>query len=1166
MRILKLELVAYGPFTDARLEFAHDRDALDIVYGDNESGKSSALRAVHDLLYGIPSNTLDNFLHDNRSLRIGGLLRHSDGTELAFIRRKGNKNTLLGQDGKQIPDDALDTFLPGVTEHVFRSLFGIGHGELVRGGGDIAAGRGEVGQALFSAGLGGVRLRAVLRQLQSEADDLFRTKASKPRINELISKHKAAKDLAARESLSGREWTKLTSEFESIERDVKKLSQELADLLREKERLERLSKALPSIALRGELLEKQESLGDVVVLPEEFGLKRRDAVQQLDKALEDKRRAMLDIDKLTTQAEELEVSEAILREGDAIEAIREEQAVQRKAAKDMGQLKGDYRAHRTTAEAILSELHPGMLLDEADSLRLTVTQRVRIQELGNRHEVLLDSLSRAGETCHRVKTELDNARQELKDLEDSRDPRQLNGVLNRARRAGDLQSDRCEIVESLRQEEDQMGVDLERLGLWAGTIGNLEKLPVPALETVERFEEAFRDNASALSAVEADVQKVEEELGEAQRQITQLEMSGTVPSEQELDRAREKRESGWRLVRRAWLEGEDVSVESNAYDDSEPLAEAYEKNVGLADEAADRLRREAERVADHARLAASTQRLSAQLEKLAQRGTALSDERDQLERDWREAWQSVRLAPLTPREMRSWLTNWKELAQRAERLRAYRRDLDALDDAARKHIEEVNGCLEALGEEPFDVDSTLDTVLELGQTVVDRVNDRNGRRNELDRSINKLESELKNAKHEEEKSRADLAQWHEDWASTVAALGLREDASPTEANTVMGKLDEFFNAWDRAASFKERVEAIRANAKTFEKEVGALIRRVAADIADLPADQATAEMASRLSKNRTDAATIAQLRERVEEKREALRKSEDTIRVMTERLEGMCQKAGCRTWEELEEMEQRSSDYRRLQARVAELEERLSMFTGGGTLADLLEASAQSDVDSLPAEIDEKKRAIAELEDELVRLRERKGSIAAQLERMGGASVAAEARQTAADMLAEIQPLVGQYERLCLGRAMLQRAIERYRQASQDWVLSRASDLISELTLSSFSSLEIESANGDGALLVGVRPTGKRVGVEGMSDGTVDQLYLSLRLATLEMYLRNNEPMPFIVDDILIRFDDSRARATIEALGKLSQMTQVILFTHHSRLVDLAEAAIPAHRLHVSRV
>jgi uncharacterized protein YhaN len=91
-------------------------------------------------------------------------------------------------------------------------------------------------------------------------------------------------------------------------------------------------------------------------------------------------------------------------------------------------------------------------------------------------------------------------------------------------------------------------------------------------------------------------------------------------------------------------------------------------------------------------------------------------------------------------------------------------------------------------------------------------------------------------------------------------------------------------------------------------------------------------------------------------------------------------------------------------------------------------------------------------------------------------------------------------------------------------------------------------------VLVGIRAGGgAAVHVAGMSDGTADQLYLALRLASLEQYLEHNEPLPFVVDDILLRFDDERALATLRVLAGLAERTQVLFFTHHRHLVELAE-------------
>jgi len=64
------------------------------------------------------------------------------------------------------------------------------------------------------------------------------------------------------------------------------------------------------------------------------------------------------------------------------------------------------------------------------------------------------------------------------------------------------------------------------------------------------------------------------------------------------------------------------------------------------------------------------------------------------------------------------------------------------------------------------------------------------------------------------------------------------------------------------------------------------------------------------------------------------------------------------------------------------------------------------------------------------------------------------------------------------------------------------------------------------------------------SDGTMDQLYLSLRLAVAEELTPN---APLILDDALVRFDDQRMRAAVSILQELAQNRQVICFTCQGR-------------------
>jgi uncharacterized protein YhaN len=117
-----------------------------------------------------------------------------------------------------------------------------------------------------------------------------------------------------------------------------------------------------------------------------------------------------------------------------------------------------------------------------------------------------------------------------------------------------------------------------------------------------------------------------------------------------------------------------------------------------------------------------------------------------------------------------------------------------------------------------------------------------------------------------------------------------------------------------------------------------------------------------------------------------------------------------------------------------------------------------------------------------------------------------------------------------------------------------------------FSGLGAEFNADDVPILVGVRPDQTKVPVAGLSEGSRDQLYLALRLAALDRYLEEQEPMPLILDDLLITFDDDRTRAILPQLGALAQRTQIFLFTHHAHLVELCRQTLGESGFHLHRL
>ena len=152
MKLTTLNLKAVGPFTGVVLDLSAGEQGLHLIYGPNEAGKTSTLRALSHLLFGFPQRSADNFVHPNEQLRIGGTLRHSSGEELEIIRRRGNRNTLRGPDDSSvIADDCLARFMGGLNQDTFKTLFGIDHERLTQAGEEIRTGQGHLGEMLFAA-------------------------------------------------------------------------------------------------------------------------------------------------------------------------------------------------------------------------------------------------------------------------------------------------------------------------------------------------------------------------------------------------------------------------------------------------------------------------------------------------------------------------------------------------------------------------------------------------------------------------------------------------------------------------------------------------------------------------------------------------------------------------------------------------------------------------------------------------------------------------------------------------------------------------------------------------------------------------------------------------------------------------------------------------------
>jgi uncharacterized protein YhaN len=330
---------------------------------------------------------------------------------------------------------------------------------------------------------------------------------------------------------------------------------------------------------------------------------------------------------------------------------------------------------------------------------------------------------------------------------------------------------------------------------------------------------------------------------------------------------------------------------------------------------------------------------------------------------------------------------------------------------------------------------------------------------------------------------------------------------------------------------------------------------IAPELNDKPAEQIAQTLANRLDQARESFAESSRLKEALRVANSQVLEAKESTQTAMASLTPLMEKAGVDTTALLDEAIGRSDEQRGLNAELAEA--KAALVNGGdGLTRQQIEAEIDAaDLIQLAAELVHINDEIADAVQQQTMLSADHANALRALSEIGGSDAATQAEAQRQEALAQMADAAERYVKVFTAGRLLRWSIDRYREEKQGPLLKRAGAIFSTLTSGSFSKLIVDFEREPMAL-EGLRADGKLVSISGMSDGTRDQLYLALRLATLEMHLEQATPLPFIADDLFINYDDFRSKAGFEALKALSEQTQVIFLSHHDHLIPTVKEVL----------
>lgn len=191
---------------------------------------------------------------------------------------------------------------------------------------------------------------------------------------------------------------------------------------------------------------------------------------------------------------------------------------------------------------------------------------------------------------------------------------------------------------------------------------------------------------------------------------------------------------------------------------------------------------------------------------------------------------------------------------------------------------------------------------------------------------------------------------------------------------------------------------------------------------------------------------------------------------------------------------------------------------------------------------------IDRLEKEIDKMRQERADIDADLSNMESSETHSEVLHRFNMEQEQLEKLAEEWSVYKTAKEMLVETKRNYRDKYMGVVIEKTTAYFRALTANKYKHIYAPKTNTP----FQVESTdGIRYQAQELSQGTVDQLYVSLRLGISEV-MSEKHRLPFIIDDAFVHFDLERTKRIIKMLSEFARNQQIILFTCKKDVADFA--------------
>jgi len=413
-----------------------------------------------------------------------------------------------------------------------------------------------------------------------------------------------------------------------------------------------------------------------------------------------------------------------------------------------------------------------------------------------------------------------------------------------------------------------------------------------------------------------------------------------------------------------------------------------------------------------------------------------------------------------------------------------------------------------------------------------------------------LEQQYLNEVEEAEQERGRV---ETEWRDHLVACNLDARLSPEGVKAVVDSIEEIQGQLVDYESLRKRVMEMESTIKSVEDLYQATSRTIEASSLSGDIGSDIKLLSSYLAQAKSAESDARNQQKEIEAKSrtlESLRRNKD---IASDNLRELLASYDCAEVDTFNHKYETCTKRTELNNEIATLKQQIQYVTGLGERYDVfIESLANTDIFSIETSLTEASEKVKQLGKEIDENNVELGSLDNQLKRLTNELDISQKQDQLEQLKQQLYDACMDWLRFQAAVTLIEKAMMKYEKTGQPEVLKDTAVFFKAFTSGAYTNV-YKPAEEDVLRVIDVKGLPK--GVEVLSTGTKQQLYLAIRFGLVQACERQSEPMPIIMDDLLVNFDDMRTPETIKHISNFAKERQIIYLTCHGSTRDALRKA-----------